>query len=803
MEWVNGATDDCWDCITCNEGEKRLQCDNKLEGFKDDPLTQGVCVACDKGEYLNDNLATCFQCEVGTYQDQTTGFDVNSCKNCDRANGDESHMSRQTTTGIGSISVSECFCKSVTVDGNPYQLIYWAQEEQCVCGQGFIMTNEETPTCELSPVNTSQNKMHVTSASQLIQCPVGSTSPAGSTSADDCVCSSIFEPQNVDTSTNIALFECVCPIGAYRVDEECVLCEDCPVGFYRVDCTLTSAGYCKACEACPADGEAELLRVNCGININGHIEGECKRKGLLVRTPLCPNDDGVQQGLAGYTFEQVFGLNEDDVNFQCRTICDGKNNFDTGVCDGPFACNIKTCVQKMGIDVQLQGALPPVQACPDIIESDDSEADVEQKRRIQCQDCNVCEGPGCARECSQLLCVRSDENENGGRIFDWTDRTCKPCDELRDSRLCTNVDIIQHDLSSKVVTGNMPLLRFPYCKGGGTELSNIRYGSCEVCNFEIELRAKVNEQVCFSDHTYIESCMDNAPVCGTCLRSQNQDAVNIRIEHWYNNTNQQLLYCQMTSCIDPSKTGVAHHGSMCFEDCNEDLKCDESQVYEGCTLPHNSRCEQKYPFDQDNKNGLFVTYIGDSVNLLNELESNLNGKPSIRFASFENTFISLKDFIDVDLEYQCVWNSDGILDNFAHPAGISHILWPPEQAYASQFGFRGTKACKPWPKQEHLNVGNVAYPSLPLQNTIQALDDPNFIVRRVLINSEAHVVSYRFPGRFPNVDIGTNYGSETSVIGEFTDRYTHAPFDDSTKSMLQNAHRGGAGRLFLMLSERN
>ena len=50
MEWVNGATDDCWDCITCNEGEKRLQCDNKLEGFKDDPLTQGVCVACDKGE---------------------------------------------------------------------------------------------------------------------------------------------------------------------------------------------------------------------------------------------------------------------------------------------------------------------------------------------------------------------------------------------------------------------------------------------------------------------------------------------------------------------------------------------------------------------------------------------------------------------------------------------------------------------------------------------------------------------------------------------------------------------------------
>ena len=58
------------------------------------------------------------------------------------------------------------------------------------------------------------------------------------------------------------------------------------------------------------------------------------------------------------------------------------------------------------------------------------------------------------------------------------------------------------------------------------------------------------------------------------------------------------------------------------------------------------------------------------MNLLNEGNDEF-GRLHRRFASFENVLVVLNDLDD----YQCVWNAEGITDNTATPAGISHVFW--------------------------------------------------------------------------------------------------------------------------------
>ncbi len=67
-------------------------------------------------------------------------------------------------------------------------------------------------------------------------------------------------------------------------------------------------------------------------------------------------------------------------------------------------------------------------------------------------------GAGCARECIKLLCA--DE-----QIWDWTQRKCSPCSELRDARLCSKHDWLAMHLETRSVTGNWSLIQFPECEG--------------------------------------------------------------------------------------------------------------------------------------------------------------------------------------------------------------------------------------------------------------------------------------------------------------------------------------------------
>jgi hypothetical protein len=111
----------------------------------------------------------------------------------------------------------------------------------------------------------------------------------------------------------------------------------------------------------------------------------------------------------------------------------------------------------------------------------------------------------------------------------------------------------------------------------------------------------------------------------------------------------------------------------------------------------------------------------------------------VGFASFENTLITLTVRSE---HYQCVWNAARIADNRAFPGGISEYMFLPADA---SWPPRGSKACEPWDPE--LDSGDVSLPVLPLQNTVSGTSP-----RRVMINTEAHVLSYEYNGEFAGVD---------------------------------------------------
>ncbi len=158
-----------------------------------------------------------------------------------------------------------------------------------------------------------------------------------------------------------------------------------------------------------------------------------------------------------------------DADFVCSTPCDGVM-YDSIQCDGPFACNKKTCAEE-----NEAGKLP--KACPVVMEANDDEMMQEDKRTEKCVSCKDCghlsdrfeDGPsknkhyehwgaGCARECSKLICADQE-------IWDWTQKKCSPCSELRDARLCNKRDWVALHLDTRPVTGNWALIQFPECEG--------------------------------------------------------------------------------------------------------------------------------------------------------------------------------------------------------------------------------------------------------------------------------------------------------------------------------------------------
>ena len=735
------------------------QCTSCLASEYSEP--PNPCKSCMKGEYLN----TLFKAMTPGQKQEEVGEPCLSCAACPP--GSERVMCLQEFDSPG-------ICMS------------------CYAGKRLVHHTgsglEFIPAmCDLCPENEYQEESTTIRVSQTTctQCPRNSISPRGSTSLRKCECKQGFI-EYPDKQT----FVCGCEFGRYVVGTQCEECGACDPGYYRTGCGGENPGLCRQCHKPCTSG---YTLAGCG----GLREGSCKKTTDLVRTPLCPTNQGDVQGFslrsAGFgffhDFTSVFRASTAVLDFRCSDICDGTTAFDTVACDGPYACNMATCAE----DVREEGNMIPVRACPVIITNEDNENTKQLKRRESCVRCEQCGhalfsegsvrysdwGAGCVRECSQLRC-------DSGDVWDWTRRRCSTCDALSDFRLCNKADTESMSLLQRTVTGNLPLLFFANCKGGGRNLLEIGYGSCTRCD-------ENKEYVC-TGQTYPAQCENGASVlCKVCSRTTQSLYVEVLQGRWIDSMRSHALHCQVSACKDRSGlqwTGVESSGKLCRKLCAPKV-CTADEILIPCRLPHQARCEALFPAPVSVPSAMHTNtfHAGGEVNLLNEAKVPGSAEVDVstyhrRVASFENIVMVLPSA----LEYQCVWNADGIIDNTATPGGISHVLWAPGQTADDLYRDRGTKACRQWDVQ-----GDVEMPLLPLQNTVScsAQEDTtsHCMDRYMLVNTEAYVLSYSFLGNFGVV------GSEPSNIN------THFTASGSGPEgrMLQGEHVGSTGSLFLML----
>ena len=129
--------------------------------------------------------------------------------------------------------------------------------------------------------------------------------------------------------------------------------------------------------------------------------------------PWCPaeviNADllgmSVQLGLAGYSFDEVFGNSADEMaaqGLECSSVCDGSGSEDSMQCSGPHACGKRTCL--MNYDKRTPMACPAEAPLPS-----DTEAEVEAKVQQDCVPCGECVGRGCAKELLSTFVLRQSD----------------------------------------------------------------------------------------------------------------------------------------------------------------------------------------------------------------------------------------------------------------------------------------------------------------------------------------------------------------------------------------------------------
>jgi hypothetical protein len=760
-------------CKTCDEGTYTPAnaqwnlCKKCEKGKFQSSKGQSSCTACVKGKYMATDGVNieCTLCERGKFVDTT---EANTCLGCheDQYQPDtgktkcETCASGKYSEGPSSLTDSGPSSCSECVPGK-YMNPNAVRRTQCLdcdysCPVGFVLAgcsprskspgrcvncapgqsvNFSSSECDPCPANTFMDLTNYTGF-LCNNCPLGSSSPPGSTSIDMCKCNAGFV-RIVDQGRTV----CGCEPGNYI--NSLMNCEQCPLcknGQYNKGCTYGSPGICIDCnQNCP-DGKAIA---GCG----GYSAGECKSIEHLVPTPQCPveGNDPFKSRATGYglwDFESVFRENKNLVDFRCSDVCDGIQTYDTQECDGPYACNMRTCAE----NIAPTGAVIPVRACPVIITKEDTESEIESKRRQKCVPCTLCGhdndvgrlthrdwGLGCARECSQLMC-------DDGMIWDWTLRRCSTCGSLRDIRLCHKDDIKAHNLESSMITGNWPLLVFRGCRGSGAKLlTEVGVGRCHACN---------KQGSCSARFEFPESCRDDSSVnCGVCQRERESSQISVLKGRWLDaNSVATDLHCQITACKARNNlqwTGLHRDGKLCMQKC-VDVTCEADEVLIPCRLPHQARCEPGFPTPRDvaPTMRLHQQFAGEEVNLLNEGNDEF-GRLHRRFASFENVLVVLNDLDD----YQCVWNAEGITDNTATPAGISHVFWSAGQSNDDTYKMRGTRVCRVWDV-----ASNVEMPLLPLQNTVSCDTEEDrtshCLDRRMLVNTEAYVISYKFPGIF-------------------------------------------------------
>lgn len=713
-----GCHDSADDCRACGVGKQPFKPTAGSDDYGQGYISCGFCVA--GTEAKTEGFGVCTECEVGKYQTGTaTGDDgVGVCVNCPDAFEDNN------------------------VENDAYHPPRIVREECLPCNLGYTHS-EDRDTCELchkgfwqpeeigSEANGPDDGSTIAEAWWTYNNFTGVFNPftdqtLSKFNAPGCKGCNGGLTKNRYMRTDLR--ECaVCPSGKYAIDDgmtTCLDCRACEIGKYRTGCEIDSNGEMQigTCVPCPNCPDVNERRVNCKSDAGyNDASGICLSVELLEVTPQCPNADGSQLGLGGFSFVEIFGQEHEEVEWQCSRPCDGTvqdGKIDTKHCGGPYACGKAAC--SMGSDDRFgQNTYRQAQGCTmeAVTHAEiQSNAVEEIKKKIngECQDCDTCQGRGCAQECSQLLC-------ESGEIWDFTETTtlnkCKLCAELKNPTLCH--DDFREGLTVNTVSGNRAKFIFNDCVAKGQTLFDTvtaHYGECRFCP---EFPPK-----CTTDNEYHASCQLDIG----CVFCDPHGSVKLyQAEYYDSNGNARNIYCQVAHCQN-EKTGVGEWGTLCDSDCGE--ACDsETEIELPCLLPHRRRCISApvAHAGQTKKD-----HVPSHANVL-EYTSNT---PHL-YANFENLLIELD--ATADFLFQCVWNVVGVTDNDMNPGGVSHTFLRPARVYSSHHLYDGSKFCGVWNR-----AGGLEYPLLPLQNSVLDLE-PEF-PRRVLINTTARVMHYDYTG---------------------------------------------------------
>lgn len=731
---------------------------------------QGQKVSQDSGSgYTRNTWKVCELCEVGKKQD-TTSHNYASCEMCQAADRKYTTQTGRTvcqncnagyaitiTSGLGTGCTP---CEAGKYSAQPYL----ASGDCKLCsGVGNNYYSEDTGQsgCERcgpgSGIQVSAAGLHVACTACL----------AGESTGDDARCGKC-QPGTVQQNADDGNPICVnCPVGKTTLLEGqtfCQTCYDCPDGYYNTGCALSTCTPCPSCEV-------GKIRVGC-IRSAGHVNevGECRNVKLLQRTAVCPRRDTVTRenvqatgvelsewisnyGLGGFRFEEVFGVSEQGVDFQCRQVCDGSAKFqdpttqaisygtaDSGHCAGPFACNVQACTMRSSAEDTGDSFRVP-RACPveDPVYDDGRQvASYSDVRRAPCQTCTECGlnsngmpdwGRGCAKECSYIVCPMH-------KIFDWTrsrdplSDACVDCEALSDVRLCRSSEFADLNLDGRTVIGDLPKLLFRGCRARDIEVpfdfdnpDNQKryfpptYGSCELCPglFGERCGSKEYHAGCTADGVVAVK-----QVCKTCFAHA---GVDVREAPYLDSAGtQQYASCQVFPCDNPLLTALAEDGALCVAAC-EEVVCGSTQMHLPCVLPRPAQCFARYPPEASGRR----VARGELPAHANLLEVAYAAAPQL-FAGFENV---LRDVGGAAGREQCVWNAKSIRDNTHNPGGVSLTFYRSDDECRS--------LCRPttavgedcWDRNP-----DIVYSMLPLQNTVVV---SGVFARRFLLNASAVV----------------------------------------------------------------
>lgn len=435
----------------------------------------------------------------------------------------------------------------------------------------------------------------------------------------------------------------------------------------------------------------------------------CVALASQTQEPFCPRTvlnaanrhTPVQVGLSGYSFHEVFGASAADMasrGLQCSEVCDGLALADSMRCSGPHACGRRTCLMGDGERVP--------RACPaEAVTGAESAEELAAKVGEECVECEKCEGRGCARECSQLLCY-------DGQVYDWTTRQCHACTDLRNPELCA----ASNGFAQRRVSGDVPQVRFDGCvPRGESTLLDVRYGSCQECPF----------QTCAHDQFPDHGC-----VCSPCMRAGASHGF-----YFDENGALAVTYCQAMAC-EPGRVGVHPDGVTCKRVCAPRV-CGAGERLVPCRHPIDTLCVANWPPLLRTKS-MWSNASYTYAQLARVLETNLlESSVASGFASFENALVDTLESLP-DNHIQCVYNARNVFEDM-HPGGVSvHFT-----------GMEG-KTCR-----ERETYASSRRPLLPLQN-VAALGHGTPItqrVRRVHADTPARAALWSFNGVSHDADV--------------------------------------------------